>query len=158
MSEQEPSYQLNVSRIFDAPPRDVYRAFLDPGLLAEWLAPAGWHMLAGQVEVDAQPGGSLRYTVVSSHDPAQRAATSAVFSRVAADRLLAWSSEIRPAPAAREKARALAVGLHEEPGGTTRLELRAGPYTEAGEIDAREFWNLAFGRLDMLLEHTASSV
>jgi uncharacterized protein YndB with AHSA1/START domain len=158
MSEQEPSYQLSVSRIFSAPRAAVYRAFMDTGQLCEWLAPAGWTIRPDQVEIDPRPGGRLSYTAASAHDPTLRTATSAVFGRVSEGRLFACRGEVRPKPAAIEMARALAIELHDEPGGMTRLELRAGPYTEAGEIDAREFWNLAFGRLDVLLEHTSSSV
>jgi len=158
MSQREPSYQLNVSRIFTAPPQAVYRAFVSPGLLAEWLAPAGWSVQPEQVEIDARPGGRLRYTVTSMRDPARRIVTSAVFEEVEAGRLLAWSAEVRPEPSALETAGAVRVELFDQPGGTTRLELRAGPYTEAGEIEAREFWNLASGRLDVVLEHLSSGV
>jgi uncharacterized protein YndB with AHSA1/START domain len=158
MSEREPSYQLNVSRIFTAPPRAVYRAFVSPELLADWLPPAGWSVRPEQVEIDARPGGRLRYTVTDTHDAAHRIVTSAVFEEAADGRLLAWSEEVRPEPAAMETAGMVRVELHEEPGGVTRLELRAGPYTEAGEIEAREFWNLASGRLDLVLERTSSAV
>jgi uncharacterized protein YndB with AHSA1/START domain len=158
VSDQEPSYQLNVSRIFSAPREAVYRAFTDPGQLSEWLAPAGWSIGPDQVEIDPKPGGQLSYTATSTRDPTLRTATSAEFGRVSEGRLFACSGEIRPQPAAAEMARALAIALHDERGGATRLELRAGPYTEAGEIDAREFWNLAFGRLDVLLEHMSSAV
>lgn len=158
MSEQEPSYQLNVSRIFAAPPRAVYRAFVTADLLAEWLPPAGWSTRPDQVEVDAQPGGRLSYTVTSTHDPARRIVTSAAFEEVGEDRLLVWSEDVRPEPTAVQAAGAVRVELHDEPGSATRLELRAGPYSEAGEIDAREFWNLASGRLDLVLERTSSAV
>ncbi|HXW43459.1 MAG TPA: SRPBCC domain-containing protein [Streptosporangiaceae bacterium] len=158
MSEREPSYELNVSRIFTAPPRAVYLAFVSADLLAEWLPPAGWSAQREQVEIDARPGGRLRYTVTSTRDAARRIVTSAVFDEVEEGRLLAWSEEVRPEPAALEAAEAVRVELHEEPGGSTRLELRAGPYTEAGEIEAREFWNLASGRLDLVLEHSSSGV
>jgi len=158
MSDQEPSYQLSVSRIFSAPPAAVYHAFTDPGQLCEWLAPAGWSIRPDQVEIDPRPGGRLSYTAVSTHDPTLRTATSAVFGRVSPGRLFACSGEVRPQPAAAQAASALAIALHDEHGGATRIELRAGPYTEAGEIDAREFWNLAFGRLDVLLKTVSSTV
>jgi hypothetical protein len=55
-------------------------------------------------------------------------------------------------PAAGDAGPLALIRLYAESGGTTRLELRAGPYTEAGEIEARAQWNSAFSRLDTLLE------
>jgi uncharacterized protein YndB with AHSA1/START domain len=157
MNEREASYQLNLSRIFGVTPPAIYRAFTDAGLLAEWFPRPGWSMPPELVEIDPRPGGRLRYVLVSIHDPARRRATSAEFWDAEEHRLLAWTKEPswrasagRPGPA-----RAVRVEFVAEPHRTTRLELREWPFSEAAECDARECWNLAFGRLDRALAEVA---
>ena len=49
-----------VTRRFDAPPEDVYRAHTEPALLQKWLlGPDGWTMPV--CELDPKPGGRIRY-------------------------------------------------------------------------------------------------
>jgi len=150
---REASYQLNLSRIFGVAPPGVYHAFVEPRLLAAWFPRAGWLMPPDQAEIDPRPGGRLRYVLVSTHDPVRRIVRSATFSGADEDRLLAWTREpssdgiARPAHAGRT----VEIELAPESHGTTRLELRESPFSEAAEIDARECWNCAFGRLDRAL-------
>lgn len=51
---------IMLSREFDAPPADVFRAWTDPKLWAQWFAPQP--MTVPRVETDPRPGG--RYTFV----------------------------------------------------------------------------------------------
>ena len=150
---QQASYQLNMSRIFGVVPSALYRAFIEPGLLAAWFPRAGWSLPAEQAEIDPRPGGRLRYVLVSTHDPGERIVRSAEFSDAQEDRLLAWTQEPSGDGAARpaQAARTVQVELVPESHGTTRLELREGPFSEAAETDARDCWNCAFGRLDRAL-------
>ncbi|HTJ85088.1 MAG TPA: SRPBCC domain-containing protein [Polyangiaceae bacterium] len=49
-----------VTRRFDAPPADVYRAHTDPELIQQWmLGPDGWSMPVCVHE--SKPGGKIRY-------------------------------------------------------------------------------------------------
>jgi hypothetical protein len=125
MNPQEPAYELVVSRIFIAPPPAVRRAFTDPGLRAKWLPPAGGPM----------------------QDPTESAE----------DGSLTWTGQLGPSGGAGNgpgsSARTVRVELRDEPGGKTLLNLRAHPYSEAGEIDARAWWDSAFSHLDTVLEH-----
>lgn len=50
-----------VSRIIKASRKDIYRAFIDPTVLAKWRAPDG--MTARVHEFDAQPGGRYRMSL-----------------------------------------------------------------------------------------------
>jgi uncharacterized protein YndB with AHSA1/START domain len=147
------SYQLNMSRIFGVVPSALYRAFIEPRLLAAWFPRTGWSIPAEQVEIDPRPGGGLRYVLVSTHDPLQRIVKSARFTGAEENRLLAWTKEPSPGgvPRQRSSARTVQVELFPESHRTTRLELREGPFSEAAEIDARDCWNCAFGRLDRAL-------
>lgn len=118
MEHQDPAYQLQVSRIFDAPPPVVRRAFTDPDLRSQWV-PASGRPVPDPVET---PG----------------------------DESLAWAEQPAPgrADAGLAAVRTVRVMLYDEPGGKTRLELRAGPYSEAEEDEARAWWNRAFSHID----------
>jgi uncharacterized protein YndB with AHSA1/START domain len=154
---QQAHYQLNMSRIFGVVPSALYRAFIEPGLLAAWFPRVGWSIPTEQAEIDPRPGGRLRYVLVSTHDPVQRIVKSAEFSDTEEDRLLAWRKEpsLEGVAGQASVARTVRVEFFPESHGTTRLELRERPFSEAAEIDARECWNCAFGRLDRALADIA---
>jgi uncharacterized protein YndB with AHSA1/START domain len=153
MNDQEVSYLLDMSRIFGVAPPAVYRAFVEPRVLAVWFPRSGWSMPPQQVEIDPRPGGRLRYVLVSTHEPAGHIVRSAEFSDAQEDRLLAWTWASSSGGVAGEAAPAhtVRVEFFPESHRTTRLELREGPFSEAAETDARECWNCAFGRLDRAL-------
>ena len=153
MDGREATYELNLSRIFDAEPRAVCRAFIEPDLLAAWFARVGWLMPPEYAEIDPRPGGRLQYVQVSIGDPTLRRTEAAEFTDVHQDRLLAWTKERSEDAMAVGAApiRTVRVEFVAEPHRHTRLELREGPFSAARESDARECWNAAFGRLDAVL-------
>ena len=55
---------VRLEREIPAPPRDVYRAWLDPDLLRRWLAPGG--ITVRLAEVEAREGGHFRIWHVES--------------------------------------------------------------------------------------------
>jgi uncharacterized protein YndB with AHSA1/START domain len=48
-----------ITRMFDATPERVYRAFTTPALLRRWLGPRTWAMEV--CDIDLRPGGAWRY-------------------------------------------------------------------------------------------------
>ncbi|HET6391415.1 MAG TPA: SRPBCC family protein [Blastococcus sp.] len=50
---------VRITREFDAPPEKVYRAHVDPDLVAQWMGPRSTRMRIDQW--DARTGGSYRY-------------------------------------------------------------------------------------------------
>ena len=48
--------ELVLTRILEAPPADVFRAWTDPELLKQWFAPLPW--TTPHAELDVRPGGS----------------------------------------------------------------------------------------------------
>lgn len=48
-----------ITREFEAPPEQVFRAYTEPDLVAQWLGPRGMTMRIA--EFDARTGGSYRY-------------------------------------------------------------------------------------------------
>jgi uncharacterized protein YndB with AHSA1/START domain len=57
-SSTVPPAVVRVERLIPAPPGQVYRAWLDPDLLARWMAPGSVTM--ARAEVQEWPGGSYR--------------------------------------------------------------------------------------------------
>ena len=47
--------ELALTRIFDAPPEKVFRAWTEPDLLTQWFAPLPW--TTPRAELDVRPGG-----------------------------------------------------------------------------------------------------
>ena len=50
--------ELVLTRIFDAPPEKVYRAWTDPELMKQWFVPRPWTI--AEAETDVRPGGGSR--------------------------------------------------------------------------------------------------
>jgi uncharacterized protein YndB with AHSA1/START domain len=66
-SETANSYELTLTRIIDAPPEKVYRAWTEPELMKQWFAPLPF--TTPMVETDVRPGGS---NLVVMQDPEGR--------------------------------------------------------------------------------------
>jgi len=60
MSEQG----FKITRTFDAPREDVFRAWIEPEQIVKWWGPHGLSTPFESVEVDPRPGGILRLTMV----------------------------------------------------------------------------------------------
>jgi uncharacterized protein YndB with AHSA1/START domain len=48
--------ELVLTRLFDAPPEKVFRAWTEPELLTQWFAPLPW--TTPRAEIDVRPGGA----------------------------------------------------------------------------------------------------
>jgi len=48
-------HELSLTRVFDAPPEKVFRAWTDPELMKQWFVPRPWSIAS--VEADLRPGG-----------------------------------------------------------------------------------------------------
>jgi uncharacterized protein YndB with AHSA1/START domain len=60
MPVDHPAGVVRVERTLSAPPDRVFRAWIEPALLAGWMSPVGY----ARAEVDARPGGALTVTMV----------------------------------------------------------------------------------------------
>lgn len=52
---------IEFSRTFDAPAEELFKAWTDPKLMAQWFAPEP--MTVPKVEIDARPGGSFMFVM-----------------------------------------------------------------------------------------------
>jgi uncharacterized protein YndB with AHSA1/START domain len=143
--------QITLSRVFDASPELVYRAFVDPDQLCLWFGPDGFSVPCESVQIDARPGGFQRFTLVSDADPEIRSRVDATFAEVVENELLAGHQEIEGTPGTRIMLR---LEFQQEAPGKTRLDLRQGPFTQERGQDTKSGWESSFGRLDSLLRRS----
>ncbi|MBA2719538.1 MAG: SRPBCC domain-containing protein [Chloroflexi bacterium] len=59
---------VRLSRHFDAPREDVYRAWTDPAEVAQWYGPDGWHVPFERIRIDGRVGGRWEVTMVRDTD------------------------------------------------------------------------------------------
>jgi uncharacterized protein YndB with AHSA1/START domain len=144
--------EITLTRIFDAPPELVYRAFVDPDQLCQWFGPEGFSVPYESVQIDARPGGYQRLVMVSDDDPALRSPIDATLSEVVENELIVGHQDVEGIPGTTGRMRfRLRLEFHAEPDGKTRLELRQGPFTEAMGADTKAGWESSFVKLDSLL-------
>jgi uncharacterized protein YndB with AHSA1/START domain len=144
--------QIHITRVFDAPPELVYRAFVDPDQFSQWFGPEGCSVPRESVEIDVRVGGSLRFVMMSDTEPDFRNPVDATFTEVVENELLASESEVEGIPGTTGKVRfSLRLEFHPEPDGKTRFELTQGPFTEEMGADTKLGWESSFTKLDTLL-------
>ena len=121
---EAPEYDVEITRVFDAPRQRVYRAFTDPEEFARWYGPEGFPVESGSVELDARIGGRQQFTMVGEGDPSMRTGFDGRFVEVVENELLssrgAWDGipgQETPWPSN------LRVEFHDD-GGKTRLVLQ----------------------------------
>ncbi|MCW2825772.1 MAG: hypothetical protein JWQ91_2689 [Aeromicrobium sp.] len=150
------TYEVSISRYFDAPPELVYEAFTDPDQLATWFGPLAFGVPRDTVSVDARAGGHWRLTMVGKDDPDWRAPVSATFTEVVENQLLVGYEEAQGVPGLPDGTR-LSLSIEFIPEGDgTRLELRQGPFSDQLREMSEVGWNQSFHKLDALLATPAT--
>ena len=146
------THEISITRIFDAPPELVYRAFADPDQLCQWFGPVGYSVPYESVAIDARPGGYQRLVMVSDDDPTEKSEIDATLTEVVENELLAGHQDVEGIPGTTGTVRFhLRLEFHPEPGGKTRLELHQGPFTEEMGSQSKQGWESSFTKLDLLL-------
>jgi uncharacterized protein YndB with AHSA1/START domain len=148
----EAGFDVELTRVFDAPAELVYEAFVDPEQLAGWYGPVGFSVPRDTVEVHARVGGHLRLVMVSDTDPDLRSAVDLRFTEVVENELLvgieAWEGIPGQQGTWLSRRR---LEFHDEHG-RTRLVLREGPHPPGMAEGGRQAWASMFTELDTLLE------
>ncbi len=145
------TYEVTISRYFDAPPELVYRAFTDPEQLSQWFGPLMFTVPLDTVSVDARVGGHWRMTMVGKDDPEWRSPVDTTFTEVVENRLLVGYEISNGFPGMADGTRmTLSIELIPE-GEGTRLELTQGPLPEEMQENATVGWTQSLYKLDALL-------
>ena len=150
MTETEP-YDIDVSRVIDAPPTRVYEAFVEPDQFADWYGPTGFPVERASVELDAQVGGRMRFAMVGEADPSMRTAFDGTFVEVIEDELLSSSGSWAGIPGqAGGWPSNLRVEFHAKEGGT-RLVVREGPHPPGTADLGQQAWEMMLPKLESLV-------
>ena len=82
---------LVVTRVFDAPPRIVYKAWTTAELFIQWWAPKSLGVPMRSCDIDARTGG--RYSVTFGRDESESMTFFGRYLDVVPDQKLVWTNE-----------------------------------------------------------------
>lgn len=146
---------VELTRVFDAPRERVFRAFVDPDLMAAWWGPDGFHTPRRGLTVEAHAGGRHEKTMVL--DSAEIAAGMGVavgaefpdnarILEIAPPELLVLTSDAQPDFGLVERT-ITRIEFHAEGPARTRLVLIDGPYNEMMGAHAQAGWTQSLEKL-----------
>ncbi|MGY4526245.1 SRPBCC family protein [Pseudomonas sp. UBA4617] len=114
-------HELSISRLIDAPPAKVFRAWTEPEWLTQWWGPHG--MTTPECEMQLWPGGLFR-TLMRAPDGSEYP-NQGVFLEIAAPRRLVFTDAFGPGWVPSNKAFMTVVVSFDEEQGKTRYSARA---------------------------------
>lgn len=145
------TYEVHISRYFDAPPDMVFQAFVDPDQIAQWFGPLMYPVPRETVDIDARPGGHWKMTMVNKDDASQQSPITSTFTEVVENQLLVGYEVTQGFPGIADGTKiTLSIELTPE-GDGTRLELRQGPFPEQLRDMSTAGWAQSLYKLDALL-------
>ena len=141
---------LVITRIFDAPPRLVFKAWTDPARAAQWMGPRGF--TATHFEQDPRPGGAWRACLRRDATGEELWQGGVLRESVAPERLVytfAWDD-----PDGRPGHETLVTVIFAEHQGKTKMTFRQSIFETVSQRDGHQGgWNSAF---DRFAEHLAT--
>jgi uncharacterized protein YndB with AHSA1/START domain len=145
------TYEVVISRYFDAPVEAVYQAFVDPDQITLWFGPLAFHVPRDTVKIDARSGGSWNMTMVNNDNPEWKAPVASTLVEVVENQLLVGYEIAQGFPGVEDGTK-LSISLEfTAEGDGTRLELRQGPFPEEMRDMSETGWNQSFHKLAGLL-------
>lgn len=119
--------ELLLTRLIDAPPEKLYRAWTEPALLKQWFAPRPW--TTPRAELDVRPGGA-NLVVMRSPD-GNDFPNRGVYLEVVPNQRLVFTDAYSEAWQPSEKPFMTVILTFEEEGGKTRYTARVRHWTVA---------------------------
>ena len=135
--------KILITRMFDAPREQVFRAWTDPDEVAAWFGPEHFDAPREQIRIDLRVGGRYELTMVRSGG--SEMAIGYEILELAEPELIVMRSDPIPGPDADEPP-ILRVEFHAH-GARTRMTLSDGPYPLEGRGHAEAGWSSAFDKL-----------
>ncbi len=145
------TYEVTISRYFDAPPSMVYQAFVDPAQAAQWFGPLQFVVPTETVDIDARTGGHWRFTMVNKDDPSQTSPVDSVFEEVVENELLVGYEIANGFPGIEDGTKITARFEFIAEGDGTRLKITQGPFPEFMSEMSEVGWNQSLFKLEALL-------
>ncbi|SFP19093.1 Uncharacterized conserved protein YndB, AHSA1/START domain [Pseudomonas sp. NFPP07] len=145
-------YELSISRLIDAPPGKLFRAWTEPQLLVQWWGPHG--MTTPECEMDLWVGGQFR-TLMRAPD-GNEYPTMGVFLEIVAPRRLVFTDAFLPGWIPSDKAFMSAEVTFDDLDGKTLYTARAMHWSEEDRqaheaMGFHEGWGQSLDRLESLV-------
>ena len=131
-----------ITRIFDAPREEVFKAWTDPDEVAAWYGPEHFDTPREKIRIDLRVGGRYELTMVQRGGGEFPIGYDII--ELVEPELLVLRSDPMPEMGMHEPT-VTRVELHDH-GGKTRMTLSDGPYP-AGGGHAEAGWSAAFDKL-----------
>jgi uncharacterized protein YndB with AHSA1/START domain len=136
-----------ITRIFDAPREQVFKAWTDPSEVAAWYGPAHMDVPRDSVRIDARVGGRWEVMMVPRGGGEGFAIGYEILELVEPELLVMRSDPMPGHP----EGTVVRIQLHDH-GPRTRMTLSDGPFPAAGRAHAEAGYE---GALDKLAAHLA---
>jgi uncharacterized protein YndB with AHSA1/START domain len=138
---------VRMTRVFEAPREQVFRAWTDPDEVAAWYGPEHFDTPRERIHIDLRVGGRYELTMVQRDGGAEFAIGYDIVELVEPE-LLVLRSDPMPEMGMHEPT-ITRVELHDD-GARTRMTLTDGPYPGGGG-HAEAGWNSAFDKLTTVI-------
>jgi uncharacterized protein YndB with AHSA1/START domain len=153
MSDQTPAaaadQEVLITRIFDAPREQVFKAWTDPDEVAAWYGPEHFDTPPERINIDLRVGGRYELTMVQRGGDAEFSIGYEIVELVEPE-LIVLRSDPMPQVGMHEPT-VVRVQFHDH-GDKTRMTLSDGPLPPAARGRAEAGWSAA---LDKLGAHVA---
>jgi uncharacterized protein YndB with AHSA1/START domain len=144
MSDPSPvAEKLLITRIFDAPREQVFKAWTDPDEVAAWYGPEHFDTPREKIRIDLRVGGRYELTMVQRGNGAEFEIGYDIIE-LSEPELLVLRSDPKPEMGMPEPT-VTRVQFHDH-GDKTRMTLTDGPYP-AGRGHAEAGWSASFDKL-----------
>jgi uncharacterized protein YndB with AHSA1/START domain len=138
--------EVVITRTFDAPREQVFRAWTDPDQVAAWYGPEHFDTPRDRIRIDLRVGGRYELTMVR-RDGGGEFSIGYDIVELAEPELIVFRSDPMPQMGMPDPT-FTRVELHDL-GGRTRMVLTDGPYADGRPAEAG--WNQAFDKLARLV-------
>ena len=140
--------QVLITRVFDAPREQVFKAWTDPDEVAAWYGPEHVDTPRERIHIDLRVGGRYELTMVPRGGGGEFAIGYDILELVEPE-LIVLRSDPMP-EAGMHKPTFVRVEFHDH-GDKTRMTLSDGPYPPEGRGHAEAGWIAAFDKLAALV-------
>jgi uncharacterized protein YndB with AHSA1/START domain len=136
--------EVLITRVFDAPREQVFRAWTDPDEVSAWFGPAQMDTPRDRIHIDLRVGGRYELTMVRRDGDGEFTIGYDIVDLVEPELIVLRSD---PMPGMHEPT-VVRVELHDH-GAKTRMTLSDSPQPDGSHAEAG--WNAAFDKLAALV-------
>jgi uncharacterized protein YndB with AHSA1/START domain len=86
--------RISITRVFDAPREEVWRAWTEPERIAQWWGKRGWSTPVESVKLDVRPGGVFRLNSINDADGREMPLDAVYTEVVEPERLVFGTSSV----------------------------------------------------------------